>query len=214
VYLPAHFREDRIEVLREHMRRYPLASVVTVTPAGLVASHIPLVYDPEPAPWGTLRGHLARGNPQWKESSRDVEALAVFTGLDAYVSPNWYPSTQQTGRMVPTWNYAVVHAWGALATFDDPERLRQHVTTLTAIHEAGFEPPWSPDQAPQDFIDGMLRAIVGIEIRITRLLGKWKVNQNRLPPDREGVIQALEERGDDDSIGMAELIRDRAPRER
>ncbi|HZU26391.1 MAG TPA: FMN-binding negative transcriptional regulator [Bryobacteraceae bacterium] len=212
MYLPAHFREDRAEVLHEHMRRYPLATLVTAGPSGLIASHLPLILDPEPAPWGTLRGHLARANPQWRELNADVEALAIFTGPQAYVSPNWYSSKDQTGRVVPTWNYAVVHAYGPLSTYTDEERLRAHVTALTGVHEAGFDPAWTPDQAPREFIDGMLRAIVGIEIPIARLEGKWKVNQNRMPEDRAGVIAALESRGSAEDLEMAALIRERGNR--
>jgi transcriptional regulator len=209
MYLPAHFREDRVEILHHHMRRHPLATVVTTGPAGLIATHVPLLVDPEPAPWGALRGHLSRANPQWKDFNPEVDALAIFTGPQVYVSPNWYPSKDETGRVVPTWNYAVVHAYGRMTTYTDEDRLRAHVTALTAIHEAGFEPPWRPDQAPPEFIEGMLRAIVGIEIPITRLEGKWKVNQNRLAEDRAGVIHALEERGSETDLEMAALIRDR-----
>jgi transcriptional regulator len=210
MYLPPHFREDRIEILREHMRQHPLATLVTVGAAGLVASHIPMIHDAEPAPWGTLTGHLARANPQWEEHRTDTEALAIFSGPQAYISPGWYPSREQTGRVVPTWNYAVVHAHGTLATHTDPEWLRAHVTRLTAIHETGFDPPGSPGDAPASFIEGMLRGIVGLELRITRLEGKWKVNQNRTAEERAGVIEALEQRGDETSRAMAALIRRRA----
>ena len=210
MYLPAHFREDRPDVLQEHMRRYPFATLVTTGATGLIASHIPLVYDPAPEPWGTLRGHLSRANPQWQNFSAEVEALAIFSGPHLYISPNWYPSREQTGRVVPTWNYAVVHAYGPLETYTDEQRLRTHVTALTAIHEAGFERPWTPESAPQNFIEGMLRAIVGIEMRISRLEGKWKVNQNRLPEDRAAVIATLEKQSDEASRTMAALIRERS----
>jgi len=209
MYLPAHFREDRLEVLREHILRYPFATLVTSGPSGLIASHIPLVYHPEPAPWGTLRGHLSRANPQGQEIEAGKEALAIFHGPHAYVSPSWYPSKQETGRVVPTWNYAVVHAYGSLATYTDEERLRAHVTALTAVHEAGFETPWKPEDAPANFIEGMLKAIVGLELTITRLEGKWKVNQNRPQADRNAVAEALEARADEEGRTMAALIRER-----
>lgn len=211
MYLPAHFREDRIEVLREHMERYPFATLVTAGASGLVASHIPLVYDPDPAPWGRLRGHLSRANPQWQDLQPEIEALAIFQGPHRYVSPNWYPSKEETGRVVPTWNYAVVHAYGRIEAYTDEERLRAHVTALTAVHEAGFDTPWKPADAPANFIEGMLRAIVGIELTITRLEGKWKVNQNRTMEDRRAVAEALEARDDPESRAMAELIRERMP---
>lgn len=211
MYLPAHFREERIDVLREHILRYPFAVLVTNGASGLIASHIPLLYDPEPGPYGTLRGHLSRANPQWQDYQAETEALAIFQGPHSYVSPNWYPSTQQTGRVVPTWNYAVVHAYGRMATYTDEERLRAHVTALTAVHEAGFDTPWKPVDAPANFIEGMLKGIVGVEMAITRLEGKWKVNQNRTLEDRAGVAEALEDRSDDESRGVAALIRERIP---
>ena len=211
MYLPAHFREERLDVLREHISRYPFAVLVTNGASGLIASHIPLLYDPEPGPYGTLRGHLSRANPQWQDYQAETEALAIFQGPHSYVSPNWYPSKQETGRVVPTWNYAVVHAYGRMATYTDEERLRAHVTALTAVHEAGFDTPWKPVDAPANFIEGMLKGIVGVEMAITRLEGKWKVNQNRTLEDRAGVAEALEDRSDDESRGVAALIRERIP---
>jgi transcriptional regulator len=211
MYLPAHFREERLDVLREHITRYPFAVLVTNGSSGLIASHIPLLYDPEPAPYGTLRGHLSRANPQWQDYQAETEALAIFQGPHSYVSPNWYPSKQETGRVVPTWNYAVVHAYGHMATYADEERLRAHVTALTAVHENGFATPWKPGDAPANFIEGMLKGIVGVELTIARLEGKWKVNQNRTLEDRAGVAEALEGRSDGESRDMAALIRERMP---
>jgi transcriptional regulator len=210
LYNPSQFREERIEVMHELMRVHSLATLVTVGSGGtLEATHLPLIFDREPAPYGTLRGHMARANAQWREARTEVDALAIFQGPSAYVSPSWYPSKQETGRVVPTYNYAVVHAHGPLRTYDDPARLREHLRALTAMHEAGREAPWTPDDAPAEYIEAMLAAIVGIEIPITRLEGKWKVSQNRPAADRAGVAGSLEAAGDDRSVAMARLVRER-----
>lgn len=195
MYLPAHFREDRVEVMAELMRRHPLAALVTAGAAGLSANHLPLLYDPEPAPFGTLRGHLARANPQWREARPEFGALVIFQGPQAYVSPSFYPSKQEHGRVVPTWNYIVVHAQTILTVHDDVEWLRSQVSELTSAHEAAFAEPWSVGDAPPEYIEGLLKAIVGIELRITSLEGKWKASQNRPGPDREGVAAGLSRLG-------------------
>jgi transcriptional regulator len=186
MYIPAHFREDRAEVLQSAIRNTALATLVTVGPAGIEANHLPLSLEE-----GVLRGHFARANPVWKSLNRDTEALAIFLGPHAYVSPNWYPTKAQTGKAVPTWNYITVHAHGRLTVRDDPAWLRAHVGALSAAHEAGRAVPWSVEDAPDDYIESMLRAIVGFELSITRLEGKWKLNQNRTAADRDGVREAL-----------------------
>jgi transcriptional regulator len=154
-------------------------------------------------------GHVARANTVWRDTRADVAALAIFRGPDSYISPSWYPSHQETGRVVPTWNYAVVHAYGALGTFEDPALLEQHVRELTSLEEAPLPQPWSLDEAPPDFRSAMIKGIVGLEIAVTRLEGKWKVNQNRLPQDRAGAIQGLRALGDPASEIMADLIAER-----
>ena len=199
MYLPEHFREDRPEVLRELMAKFPLAALVTVGTGGLEANHLPLLYDPEPAPWGTLRGHLSRANRQWQDYRPEVPALAIFQGPQAYISPNWYPTKQQHGRVVPTWNYAVVHVHGKLSVYAEPERLRAFLDRLTAVNEAGQPRPWAPADAPPEYIDGLLKAIVGVELAITRIEGKWKVSQNQPAENQIGAAEGLEE--------MARLIR-------
>ncbi|MGD0437806.1 MAG: FMN-binding negative transcriptional regulator [Bryobacteraceae bacterium] len=211
MYNPPHFREQRVEVLHELIRRNRLATLVTLGPEGLVANHIPLILHPDPAPLGTLIGHVSRANTLWRDSRTDVEALAIFQGPDSYISPSWYPSHQETGRVVPTWNYAVVHAHGPLRIFDDVALLERHVRELTSLEEAALPQPWSPDQAPADFLGAMLKGIVGLEIPVARLDGKWKVNQNRLPRDRAGAIRALRVAGDPASASMADLIAERDP---
>jgi len=206
MYNPPHFREQRVEVLHELIRRNRLATLVTLGPEGLVANHIPLILHPDPAPLGTLIGHVSRANTLWRDSRTDVEALAIFQGPDSYISPSWYPSHQETGRVVPTWNYAVVHAHGPLRIFDDVALLARHVRELTSLEEAALPQPWSPD-----FLGAMLKGIVGLEIPVARLDGKWKVNQNRLPRDRQGAVRALRAAGDPASASMADLIAERDP---
>ena len=209
MYNPPHFREDRIEVLHRLIREYSLATLVTATSDGLTANHLPLILDPEPAPWGTLRGHLSRANAQWRDSRPEVQALAIFQGPSAYVTPSWYATKKETGKVVPTYNYVVVHAHGPLQTFDDPALLERNVRALTAKHEASFAQPWSVDDAPPDFFETMLKGIIGIEIPIARLEGKWKVSQNRPPADRVGTIEGLRALGDEESLDMADEIRRR-----
>lgn len=209
MYIPAIFREERLEPILEIISEHPLATLITLGPEGLVANHIPLIHSREPAPWGTLRGHMARPNTQWREYRPEVEALAVFTGPQTYISPNWYPTKDQTGKVVPTWNYAVVHAYGRLESYTDPERLRSHLTELTATQEARFNDPWSINDAPSDFIDALLNSIVGIELKISRFEGKWKVSQNRTVQDREGVAYALENEPAESCPEMARLVRER-----
>jgi transcriptional regulator len=203
VYLPKVFQEDRLDVMQEVIRGAGLATVVTLTDEGLIASHVPLVLDPEPAPYGTLIGHVARPNPQGTRSLPEVQALAIFQGPNAYVTPNWYPTKHETGKAVPTWNYVAVHAYGPIRFFDDPDRLLDAVTRLTERHEQVRPAPWAVADAPADYVAGMLRGIIGFEMPIARLEGKWKMNQNRLPADRAGVIAGLTEEGRED---VAQLI--------
>jgi transcriptional regulator len=208
VYNPPHFQETRVPVLHDLIRRHPLATLVTLAHDGLVANHIPMEIDPEPGPLGTLRGHVARANPMWRASMKDVDALVVFSGPGAYVTPSWYPTKRESGRVVPTWNYAVVHAHGPLRAVEDVAWLRAFVTRLTERHEGGRVVPWKVTDAPADFIERQLAGIVGIEIPVRRLDGKWKISQNRPAPDRAGVVKGLRERGDPTSSLMADLVAD------
>lgn len=191
MYIPAHFAETRVEVLHAFIEQNSLAALVTATPSGLTANHIPVLLDRESS---TLIGHISRANPMHKEAVADSEALAIFTGFDHYVSPSWYPSKQEHGRVVPTWNYAVVHAHGKIRFFEEKDRLRNIVDRLTRTHEAQFAERWSIEDAPPEFIDGLLHAIVGFEMPITRIEGKWKNSQNRPEADRAGVAAALTNR--------------------
>jgi transcriptional regulator len=202
------FDEPRVEVLHALIRAHPLATLVMTTAQGLEANHIPLLVDPAPTPWGTLLGHVARANPMWRTFDRNTDVLAVFQGPQGYITPSWYPSKAQHGKVVPTWNYAVVHAHGPLIIHDDAEWLRKLVTRLTVSQESLRDKPWQVSDAPADYVDTMLKAIVGIEIPMGRLQGKWKMSQNRLPQDREGVIQSLQAQGDAASLAMLDKMRE------
>ena len=207
MYVPQHFAETRVEMLHELIRTYPFATLVALTADGLEAHHLPFELDPEPTPFGMLRGHIARGNLLWRQVTSGAEVLAIFQGPHAYVSPSWYPSKEEAGKVVPTWNYVVVHAYGSLRFVDDKVWLHQFVNQLTTRYEVGRSDPWKVSDAPIDYIDKLLGAIVGVEIQITRLSGKWKASQNRPLADRRGVIEGLQREGSPSAIAMAEVMR-------
>src|SRR5437879_7791198 len=204
MYLPKMFEEDRVEVLHELIRRYPFGTLVTFN-HGLRANHIPFEVESAPEPFGILYAHVARANPLWRDLSRDNEALVIFQGPQTYISPSWYPTKKETGMVVPTWNYAVVHAHGHLEPIEDPVWLRAFVEKLTRTHERGRE-PWNISDAPAQYIDKQLKAIVGLKLTVRRLLGKWKLSQNRPAQDRESVIGALFAQGRELSRAMAEAM--------
>lgn len=206
MYIPKHFEEPRVEVLHELIRARPLSTLVTLSSGGLDANHIPLLLAAEPAPLGTLRGHVARANPIWSDFAAEVEVLAVFHGPDAYVTPSWYATKAETGKVVPTWNYAVAHAYGRLRIIDDAAWLLAHLDALTASNEAAFAAPWQLSDAPPDFTEKLIGAVVGIEIVITRLIGKWKASQNQPPQNRAGVVSALRTSGSAEALAMAALV--------
>ncbi len=205
MYVPPLFKEDRIELLHDAMRQAGLATLVTLTADGLIASHVPVLLDPDPAPYGTLLGHLARPNPQAKGAVAGTDALVIFQGPDAYITPSFYETKRQTGKVVPTWNYVAIHARGPVTFFNDTARLLQVVTRLTDREEGKRAAPWAVTDAPADFIDGMLKGIVGFSLPITRLEGKWKMSQNRPAEDRAGVVDGLTADGRD---VVAELVRE------
>jgi transcriptional regulator len=206
MYLPAHFSEARPDVLRAFVRDHPLGLLVTQNRAGGVdANSVPFVLDADGDTPGVLRAHVARANPVWKTARDDADALVVFQGPHGYVSPAWYPSKAEHGKVVPTWNYVMVQARGRLRAVDDRSWLRDFVARLTERHEAGRDAPWSASDAPADFLETMLGAIVGIEIELSSLVGKWKVSQNRGAADRAGVVEGLlRERSD---RALAEQVR-------
>jgi len=192
MYLPTHFEETRTDVLHALIRNHPLGTLVTLDAGGtLQANPIPFLVDPGPMAHGTLRGHVARANPLWRETRGDVDALVVFQGTQSYISPGWYPSKAEHGKVVPTFNYVVVQARGRLRAVDDTAWVRALVARLTDRFEATRPAPWGIDDAPADYIATMLRAIVGIEIELGSLVGKWKVSQNRNAADREGAVAGL-----------------------
>ena len=203
VYLPPAFTEARPEVLSAHIERHDFALLVSHGPQGLVASHIPFLVEQRGEELHLL-GHLARPNPQLADLSGG-EVLAIFSGPHAYVSPRWYAS----GPAVPTWNYADVHAYGTVRLIDEADWLRGFLERLSQRHEAGSETPWRVEDQPAAFIAGMLRGIVGLDIAVTRLEGKFKLSQNRPALDRPRVAAALDARGDADAVGIARLMHER-----
>jgi transcriptional regulator len=211
MYTPSLFQEDRIDVMHDLMRSFPFASIVTLSRSGIEANHLPLVLkdngclkedgtDP-----GALHGHVARENPLWQTASAEV--LVIFQGPHHYITPSWYPSKQEHGKVVPTWNYAVVHAYGSLHAHDDPMWLLAHLGELVMQQEDGRDEPWAIEDAPEDYVANMLKGIVGFEVVIDRLEGKWKVSQNRGETDRAGVIRGLKSEGTSHSAESADLIR-------
>ncbi|HYR89885.1 MAG TPA: FMN-binding negative transcriptional regulator [Terriglobia bacterium] len=208
MYLPKSFEETRVDVLHDLIRAHPLGTLVTLSKDGLDANHIPFGIDSSPAPFGILRGHVARANSIWNDQSRNSDALAIFQGPHTYVSPSWYATKMETGMVVPTWNYVVVHAHGELRAIEDLNWLRNLVDRLTTTHEADRQEPWKMSDAPSRYIDRQLAAIVGLELTITRLVGKWKISQNRSKHDRASVIRELTKQGGESSVAMARLIDD------
>lgn len=208
MYRPPLFREDRIEVQHALVRAHPLGLLVSAGPDGLVANHVPFVLHPAASERGTLRCHVARANPHWRELSAVDECLVIFQGPQVYVTPSWYETKRETGKVVPTWNYATVHVWGRPQVIDDVEWLRGNVEDLTRMNEAALPAPWKVDDAPADFVAMQLKAIVGIEIPIARIEGKWKVSQNRPEADRAGVVAGLRAQGGE-AATMADLVAER-----
>lgn len=191
MYTPKPNEEVRVDVLHGIMRDAPLVTLVTSTPAGPEVNHIPLVLHPEEGPFGTLRGHVARVNPVWRNLREIPESVAVFKAADYYVSPSWYPSKRLDPRTVPTWNYVVVHAHCTVKVVEDTAWLREHLEALTDQQEAGRVERWKVSDAPEEFLAQLRSAIVGLELTITRLDGKVKASQNRSVEDRAGVVQGL-----------------------
>ncbi len=213
MYIPSAFAERDLPVLFAFIEAHPLAALITTSPTdGLIATHLPLVLDRAAGPMGTLVGHFARANPHSRcVTGGAVEALVIFTGPEAYITPEWYPTKQETGRVVPTWNYVAVHAYGALRLRDDPQFLRGHLEALTLRHEANRSRPWHVSDAPADFIAQQLQAIVGFELRIDRLDGKWKMSQNRADADIDGVMHGRGESQAAQDQAVAAIVRPRRP---
>ncbi len=191
MYPPASFRVSDLPQLQGLMRTHPLGQLISHGPEGLAASPIPFFYSATEGEFGVLRAHLARANPHWRQLQAEQECLVIFQGPDNYVTPSWYPSKAEHHQVVPTWNYATVHAWGRPQVIDDPAWLRQQLQDFVTQQEAIRPCPWAVSDAPDAFIAKQMQAIIGLEIPITRLEGKWKMSQNRPPADRQGVFQGL-----------------------
>lgn len=211
MYIPTANREDDPETLKAFMREHPLCMLVTMTTHGLLASHIPVVLHESQDGFGVLRGHVARGNAQWQEFDSSVEALAVFTGPQHYISANWYPGKKTHGKEVPTWNYIAVHVYGLLRAVEDPQWLIEHVSRLTDQSESISPVPWRVSDAPPEFILKQTRGIVGLEMTISKVQGRWKASQNRNEEEVASVTAALLELGTTESETMSNLIQERRP---
>lgn len=208
MYIPPHFAAPDPEELQRVMRDHPLGMLVTHGEAGLDADHIPFAFDAQAGPHGTLTAHVARANPLWQRCPSGSPVMVVFRGAQAYISPNWYPSKHEAHRQVPTWNYEVVHAHGVLTVHDDERFVRRLVAGLTKRHEAAEPKPWKMGDSAPEFIDGLLPHIVGIEIAITSLVGKFKLSQNKEVRDRQGAADTLEQR---QQPGLAQAMRQTLP---
>ena len=209
MYIPPSFSEHDVAVMHDFIDAHPLGALVTSATTGLFATHLPLVLERARGERGTLEGHLARANPHHDLVEDGTRALVIFTGADAYVTPSLYPSKRRHGKVVPTWNYVAVHAHGTLRFVREPDALRRHLEQLTAQHESARPRPWSLDDAPDGYIEKQLGAIVGVEIEITRLDGKWKMSQNRSAEDAEGVMEGLGASDDAREREVAEIVRER-----
>jgi transcriptional regulator len=205
MYQPAHFQQTDAARIEAHIAAYPLATLFHRAGGEPTADHLPLLFDAGAGTAGVLRGHVARANTLWREAAGQ-QVLAVFHGPQGYVSPSWYPSKAETGKAVPTWNYTVVHARGVLRVHDDKAWLRAFVDRLTRVHESPRAKPWQISDAPDDYLDAMLRAIVGIEIEVVAIEAKWKVSQNRSAADRQGVAAGLGAEVDAAARALAGLV--------
>ena len=208
MYISQANKEERVSALHKLVEEQQFASLITTGSSGLFASHIPMVLE-QNGGMGQLRGHISRANTQWRDYTPSVEALAIFSGPQHYITPNWYPEKQETGKVVPTWNYVVVHAYGYPKIIEDGEWLMAHLANLTNIHEAESAIPWKIGDAPTDYIASLAKGIVGLEMTVERLEGKWKVSQNRSEHDRSGVAMGLAELNTTESLAMKALVEKR-----
>jgi transcriptional regulator len=206
MYSPPLFEQPRVELMLALLAAHPLATLVTSSTEGLDANHIPLLWKPDGTANGKLVGHVARANPLWKQANPTVDVLAIFHGPEGYISPNWYATKHEAGKVVPTWNYAVVHAYGSLRAIQDRDWLLAQLEELVASHEQAMPMPWKISDAPAEFINRLTEAIVGIEISISRLVGKWKVSQNQPEANQRSVVEGLKCVGSDRTRSMAALV--------
>ena len=209
MYIPPYFKQEDLAAIHERMAGTGFVSLVTNTATGLIATQAPVLFEAGRGQHGTLYGHIARANVQWKTALADEDALAIFTGPNGDVSPQWYAAKREHGRVVPTWNYVAVHAYGRIRFSEDRDRLLSIVTRLTEKHEAGFEHPWKVSDAPEDYVDGLLKAIVAFEMPISRIEASWKLNQNRSEADRTGAMAGMKEQGNDVAGEMEKTFSDK-----
>lgn len=208
MYQPAHFREDRLEVQHALIRAHPLGLLISTGPDGLLANPVPFTLAAGEGSHGTLRTHVSKANSHWRALEQSSSVLIVFQGADTYITPSWYETKRETGKVVPTWNYAIVQARGEALVIDDPAWLAAQIDDLTRTHETPREAPWHVSDAPADFVAGQIKGIVGIEIPIAAIEGKWKVSQNRPVADRIGVAEGLEHEGIGHANNMSRLVRE------
>jgi transcriptional regulator len=206
MYLPEQFHVTDRARLHALMRGRPFATLVSAGPSGLLGTHLPTVLKPDDGALGSIECHVARANPHWRDFADGLDALMIFQGAEAYIRPSWYPSKARHGKVVPTWNYATVHAYGRARTIEDRSWLARHVSELSDQQEQGEHAPWATSDAPSDFVEAMLRGIVGIRFEITRLEGKWKMSQNRDAADRTGTVTGLRARGEGRDSEVADLV--------
>ena len=207
MYQPPHFREEDLDTQHALIRSHPLGLLITAGNGGLIANPVPFHLRADLSPKGTLQAHIAKANGQWREIQAGAPVLVVFQGVDSYVTPSWYATKQETGKVVPTWNYAIVQVRGDARIIDDQAWLREQIGALTGENENSRPQPWAVNDAPAEFISAQLKGIIGIEIDITAIDGKWKVSQNRPVADRQGVAQGLDEIRRGDAAEMADLVR-------
>jgi transcriptional regulator len=205
MYLPAHFKQPDPEVIRRLIRDAPMATLVTTSAGAIEANHVPMLLVPDAEPM-RLRFHVARANPVWRETDAGTDVLAIFQGPDTYISPSWYASKAEHGKVVPTWNYVVVHAYGKLEVHDDKEWLRAFLPSLTDTHEARFDAPWQVTDAPADYVDKMMGAIVGMEIEVTRIVAKWKLGQNQPAANQATLLTGLRQADQPGAQAVADLL--------
>jgi transcriptional regulator len=212
MYQPLPHRQDQLAAQHGLIRSHPLGLLVSHGPEGLEANSIPFLIDPQASRLGTLQAHMARANGQWRHLGAAGDVLVVFQGADHYITPGWYETKRETGKVVPTWNYVMVQARGRPRVIEDAAWLRAQIEALTRRHESARPAPWAVGDAPAAFIEAQIKAIVGVEIEITEISGKWKASQNRPAADRAGVVAGLEELGDEAALDMAAIVRDAAPK--
>ncbi len=208
MFQPPMFNEDRMDVMHDLIDKYSFGIMIGHEGGALSINHLPFILHPELSEKGTLRGHISKGNPLWKNHDANNDVTVIFQGPHHYISPGWYASKAEHEKVVPTWNYATVHATGKLKLIEDTDWLIAQLSTLTDKHEAGYDEPWKVSDAPEKYIRGQMKGIVGIEIEITELIGKWKMSQNKNDADKTGILAGLTKEGDDNALDMVDVMKD------